>query len=107
MLPRDCCRRSARTAALAGISADRGFERIAKGMLMLGERPPRSVDEAVAIGERLSALLIAEYLESQGMPAEAVNAAEVDRHRRGVRQCLAADGRRRAQTRRASAAAAA
>ena len=29
------------------------FERIARGMLMLGERPPRSVDEAVAIGERL------------------------------------------------------
>src|ERR1043166_6856464 len=29
------------------------FERIAGGMAMLGERPPRSVDEAVAIGERL------------------------------------------------------
>ena len=26
------------------------FSRIAKGMLMLGERPPRSIDEAVAIG---------------------------------------------------------
>ena len=42
------------------------FERIASGMLMLGERPPRSVDEAVAIGERLSALLMAEYLASAG-----------------------------------------
>jgi hypothetical protein len=31
------------------------FERITGGMRMLGERPPRSVDEAVAIGERLSA----------------------------------------------------
>ena len=26
------------------------FERIVRGMAMLGERPPRSVDEAVAIG---------------------------------------------------------
>src|ERR1700722_4808954 len=31
------------------------FQRIAHGILMLGERPPRSVDEAIAIGERLSA----------------------------------------------------
>ena len=53
------------------------FERIANGMAMLGERPPRSVDEAVAIGERLSALLIAQYLNAQGTPAEAVNAAEI------------------------------
>ncbi|MBS1859588.1 MAG: aspartate kinase, partial [Acidobacteria bacterium] len=30
------------------------FERIVGGMAMLGERPPRSVDEAVAVGERLS-----------------------------------------------------
>ena len=35
-------------------------------MLMLNELPPRSVDEAVAIGERLSALLIAEYLNAPG-----------------------------------------
>ena len=53
------------------------FERIANGMRMLGERPPRSVDEAVAIGERLSALLVAAYLESQGTPAVAVNAGEI------------------------------
>src|SRR5580693_2394776 len=53
------------------------FRRIAHGMLMLGERPPRSVDEAVAIGERLSALLISEYLQSTGVPAQDVNAAEV------------------------------
>lgn len=53
------------------------FSRIANGMLMLGERPPRSVDEAVAIGERLSALLLAAYLESEGVKAVAVNAAEV------------------------------
>jgi hypothetical protein len=30
------------------------FGRIARGVLMLGERPPRSVDEAIAVGERLS-----------------------------------------------------
>jgi aspartate kinase len=53
------------------------FERIAGGMLMLGDRPVRSVDEAVAIGERLSALLVSEYMESQGARAAAVNAAEI------------------------------
>lgn len=53
------------------------FVRIANGILMLGERPPRSVDEAVAIGEQLSATLLAAYLRSQDSSAEAVNAAEV------------------------------
>jgi aspartokinase/homoserine dehydrogenase 1 len=53
------------------------FRRIAHGMLMLGDRPPRSVDEAIAIGERLSALLIAEYLEASGVPARAINARDV------------------------------
>ena len=46
------------------------FERIVGGMAMLNERPPRSVDEAVAVGERLSALLLSEYLVSQGVAAE-------------------------------------
>ena len=65
-------------AALAEVEAlVEEFARIAKGMLMLGERPPKSVDEAIAIGERLSAFLMAEYLRSQGIPARAVNAAEV------------------------------
>ena len=53
------------------------FERLANGMALLNERPPRSVDEAVAAGERLSALLVAECLSAQGTPAEAVNAWEV------------------------------
>jgi len=67
-----------REAAEAGITWLIGeFERIAGGMLMLNEMPPRSVDEAVAIGERLSALLIAEYLNARGTPAEAVNAADI------------------------------
>src|SRR6202011_5767968 len=53
------------------------FSRIAKGMMMLGERPPRSIDEAIATGERLSAFLLAEYLESKGVLVAAVNAADV------------------------------
>jgi aspartokinase/homoserine dehydrogenase 1 len=64
--------------AMAGVReliAD--FRRIAHGMLMLGDRPPRSVDEAIAIGERLSALMTAEYLEASGIPARAINAGGV------------------------------
>jgi aspartate kinase len=53
------------------------FERIVNGMAMLGERPPRSVDEAVAVGERLSALLVSEHLKAEGTPAAAVNACDV------------------------------
>jgi aspartate kinase len=53
------------------------FERIVNGMAMLGERPPRSVDEAVAVGERLSALLVSEHLKAEGTPAAAVNAWDV------------------------------
>jgi aspartate kinase len=53
------------------------FERIVNGMALLNDRPPRSVDEAVAIGERLSALLTAEYLESQGVAARAINGSDV------------------------------
>jgi aspartate kinase len=53
------------------------YQRIAKGISMLGERPPRSVDEAIAIGERLSAALLARFLESTGIKAVAVNGGEV------------------------------
>ena len=53
------------------------FRRIAHGMLMLGERPPRSVDEAVATGERLSALLISQYLQCTGVPAQDINGSDV------------------------------
>lgn len=53
------------------------FGRIANGMLMLGERPPKSVDEAIAIGERLSALLLSAHLEAEGVRAVAVNAADL------------------------------
>src|SRR5665213_2307700 len=60
-------------AAIAEIIAD--FRRIVNGMLMLAYRPPRAVDEAIAVGERLSALLIAEHLRYRGIAAEAVNAS--------------------------------
>ncbi len=78
----ECCREllpaNRQEAALAGVHALIGeFSRIAKGVMMLGERPPRSIDEAVAVGERLSAFLIREYLESQGVPACAINGSEV------------------------------
>lgn len=53
------------------------FRRIANGVLMLGERPPRSVDEAIAIGERLSSSLLAYFLEAKGVKARSVNGGEV------------------------------
>jgi aspartokinase/homoserine dehydrogenase 1 len=53
------------------------FRRIVNGIQMLGHRPPRTVDEAVAVGERLSALLVTEHLKSRGVLAVEVNAAEV------------------------------
>lgn len=53
------------------------FERIARGVLMLGERPLKSVDEAIAIGERLSSQILAAYLRSRGVAALAVNARDV------------------------------
>ena len=53
------------------------FRRTCQGILMLGEKPPRSVDEAVAIGERLSALIVAALLEARGTRAEAVNGSDV------------------------------
>jgi aspartate kinase len=65
-------------AVIEGIGGLVGeFERIAQGILLLGDRPPRSVDEAIAIGERLTALIIAAYLTESGTPAGAVNAASV------------------------------
>lgn len=53
------------------------FERIARGILMLGERPPRSVDEAIAVGERLSCQMIADYCTATGVPSVAINAREI------------------------------
>jgi bifunctional aspartokinase / homoserine dehydrogenase 1 len=75
---RELLPQSRQETALAGIhSLITEFSRIAKGVMMLGEKPPRSIDEAIAIGERLSALMMAEYLESEGIRAAAVNGADV------------------------------
>jgi bifunctional aspartokinase / homoserine dehydrogenase 1 len=78
----DACREllpETRQAAVMGAmhSLIAEFERIVNGMAMLNERPPRSVDEAVAVGERLSALLVSECLTAGGTPAAAVNAWDV------------------------------
>ena len=67
--------------ALAGVEASIDelvgeFRRIVNGMQMLAYRPPRAVDEAIAVGERLSALLVSAHLRSRGIAAQAVNAAE-------------------------------
>jgi len=69
--------RARETALHAVESLAAEFRRIAGGISMLGTRPPRSVDKAVAIGERLSSALLAQYLETAGNPAISVNAAEV------------------------------
>ena len=53
------------------------FARIAKGMLLLRERPQRSVDEAAPTGELLSALLMSEVLLAAGVEAEMVSGADV------------------------------
>src|SRR5579862_8963965 len=58
----DCCLgllpKDRHREALEGVHAlIAEFARIARGMMLLGERPPRSVDEAVSVGERLSAFL--------------------------------------------------
>ncbi|MBV8572439.1 MAG: aspartate kinase [Acidobacteriaceae bacterium] len=53
------------------------FRRIAYGVLMLGERPPRSVDEAIAIGERLSSALLAHHLRATGIQSQAVNGSDI------------------------------
>ncbi|MFL6414119.1 MAG: aspartate kinase [Bryobacteraceae bacterium] len=66
-----------RTAAATIESLVSEFRRIAKGVLMLGERPPRSLDEALSIGERLSSVIMANLLLFRNIKAEAVNAAEV------------------------------
>lgn len=53
------------------------FGRIAKGMLLLRERPPRSVDEAAPAGELLAALLVSEVLCAAGVQSEAVSGSDV------------------------------
>lgn len=68
----------ARSTTLAAVDQlIAGFRRIAHGIRILGERPPRSVDAAIATGELLSATMLAAYIESAKAPARAVNASDV------------------------------
>lgn len=67
--------RATTQAVLDDIIAE--FARISNGVLMLGERPPKSVDEAIAVGERLSSTLIAAYMAAKGIDAFAVNARDI------------------------------
>jgi aspartokinase/homoserine dehydrogenase 1 len=53
------------------------FQRIVSGMMMLGDRPAKSVDEAVAVGERLSSMLLAAHLNSRGTKAESINGSQI------------------------------
>lgn len=53
------------------------FARIARGILMLGEKPPRSVDEVVPTGEKLSVLLCTALLRSRGVAAEAIHGTDL------------------------------
>ena len=71
----DDARCQSTTSGIDALISD--FQRITNGVRMLGERPPRSVDEAIAIGERMSALMMSEYLQASGVAAEAINGASV------------------------------
>jgi bifunctional aspartokinase / homoserine dehydrogenase 1 len=53
------------------------FRRVADGIIILRERPPRCVDEALAIGERLSSTLLAHYLVRIGVDACPTNGSHV------------------------------
>ena len=54
-----------------------GFARVARGMLLLRERPPRAVDEAAPTGERISSLLVSEVLASLGVAAQPVSGTDL------------------------------
>ncbi len=53
------------------------FTRLAEAMSILGEATPRGLDAIAALGERMSAPLLARVLESRGIPAVAVDAAQI------------------------------
>ncbi|HWP83884.1 MAG TPA: aspartate kinase [Terriglobia bacterium] len=60
--------------AVTEIASD--FRRLCTGMEMLREIPPRAMDAALSVGERLSATLLARYLAEQGIAAQFVDAAQ-------------------------------
>jgi aspartate kinase len=52
------------------------FRRICSGMELLGELPLRAMDAGLSVGERLSANLVALFLDQEGIPADAVDSAK-------------------------------
>jgi len=52
------------------------FQRLCQGMALLAEQPPQALDAALSVGERLSAAILARYLQESGVPAQAVDAAQ-------------------------------
>jgi aspartate kinase len=53
------------------------FKALCHAMHVLGEASPRALDAIASLGERMSAPLVAAALEAAGLPATAVDAAEV------------------------------
>ena len=53
------------------------FERTVMGMMMLRERPPRAMDDALTIGEMLSARLLVDFLETEGQRSALVAGFDV------------------------------
>lgn len=53
------------------------FQRLLMAIAVLGEVTPRAYDAVASLGERMSAPLLAAVLTAQGVPAQAVDAAEL------------------------------
>jgi aspartate kinase len=66
-------RERARAAALEILTE---FRKICAGMEQLRELPLRAMDAGLSVGERLSATLLALFLEDQGIAAQAVDTAQ-------------------------------
>lgn len=63
------------------ISHFKELSNLIKGLAILGELTPRSMDAIASFGERLSTLILAESLEERGIPAQLMDA----------RQCIITD----------------
>ncbi|MCC7355013.1 MAG: aspartate kinase [Anaerolineae bacterium] len=66
-------------AALGRLLEERlqGFERLCRSIAILGELTARGLDVVAGMGERLAAPLLAAVLRARGLPAEAVDAADL------------------------------
>jgi aspartate kinase len=53
------------------------FDRTARGVLLLRERPPRAVDYVAAMGEQISSRLLAAYLTVTGTASTAVSGSDL------------------------------